>query len=88
MGKEGYVITLVTHPEEIKKLKKFTSLREIVLKKSRTLYQIKLRLLYAHQVYRAFLCKQFFNFSSISEKRTLLRKILLVSDLNNCSSGN
>ena len=32
MGKEGYVITLVTHPEEIKKLKKFTSVREIVLK--------------------------------------------------------
>ena len=32
MGKEGYVITLVTHPEEIKKLKKFASVREIVLK--------------------------------------------------------
>ena len=32
MGKEGYVITLVTHPEELKKLKKFASLREIVLK--------------------------------------------------------
>ena len=32
MGKEGYVITLVTHPEELKKLKKFTSVREIVLK--------------------------------------------------------
>ncbi|SNH54236.1 ATP-dependent RNA helicase [Streptococcus pneumoniae] len=32
MGKEGYVITLVTHPEEIKKLKKFASIREIVLK--------------------------------------------------------
>lgn len=32
MGKEGYVITLVTHPEELKKLKKFASVREIVLK--------------------------------------------------------
>ena len=32
MGKEGYVITLVTHPEEIKKLKKFASVREIILK--------------------------------------------------------
>ena len=28
----GYVITLVTHPEELKKLKKFASLHEIVLK--------------------------------------------------------
>lgn len=37
MGKEGYVITLVTHPEEIKKLKKYTSVREIVLK-SQELY--------------------------------------------------
>ena len=42
MGKEGYVITLVTHPEELKKLKKFASVREIVLKKPRTLYQIRL----------------------------------------------
>ena len=41
MGKEGYVITLVTHPEDLKKLKKFASVREIVLKKSRTLYQIR-----------------------------------------------
>ena len=32
MGKDGYVITLITHPEELKKLKKFTSVREIVLK--------------------------------------------------------
>ncbi|CYG28128.1 IS66-Spn1 transposase [Streptococcus pneumoniae] len=32
LSKEGYVITLVTHPEEIKKLKKFASIREIVLK--------------------------------------------------------
>ena len=32
MGKEGYVITLVTHPEDLKKLKKFASVREIVLK--------------------------------------------------------
>lgn len=32
MGKEGYVITLITHPEELKSLKKFASVREIVLK--------------------------------------------------------
>ena len=32
MGKEGYVITLITHPEELKKLKKFSNIREIVLK--------------------------------------------------------
>ncbi|KXT77068.1 ATP-dependent RNA helicase YfmL [Streptococcus sp. DD10] len=32
MGKEGYVITLVTHPEELKTLKKYSSVREIILK--------------------------------------------------------
>ena len=32
MGKEGYVITLVTHPEELKALKKFAKVREIILK--------------------------------------------------------
>lgn len=32
MGKEGYVITLVTHPEELKTLKKFAKVREIILK--------------------------------------------------------
>lgn len=32
MGKEGYVITLITHPEELKSLKKFASVREIILK--------------------------------------------------------
>ena len=36
MGKEGYVITLVTHPEELKKLKKFATVREIVLKNQDT----------------------------------------------------
>lgn len=32
MGKEGYVISLVTHPEELKALKKFAKVREIILK--------------------------------------------------------
>lgn len=32
MGKDGYVITLVTHPEELKALKKFAKVREIILK--------------------------------------------------------
>ena len=32
MGKEGYVITFISHPEELKTLKKFASVREIVLK--------------------------------------------------------
>lgn len=32
MGKEGVVITLVSHPEDLKKLKKFASVREISLK--------------------------------------------------------
>lgn len=32
MGKDGYVITLITHPEELKSLKKFASVREIILK--------------------------------------------------------
>ena len=32
MGKEGYVITLISHPEELKTLKKYASVREIVLK--------------------------------------------------------
>ena len=34
MGREGYVITLITHPEELKTLKKYASIREIVLKNS------------------------------------------------------
>ena len=42
MGKEGYVITLVTHPEELKKLKKFASVREIVLKNQELYNQIRL----------------------------------------------
>ncbi len=32
MGKEGSVITLISHPEELKTLKKYASIREIVLK--------------------------------------------------------
>lgn len=32
MGKEGYVITLISHPEELKTLKKYATVREIVLK--------------------------------------------------------
>lgn len=32
MGKEGYVITFISHPEELKTLKKYASVREIVLK--------------------------------------------------------
>ena len=32
MGKEGYVITLISHPEELKTLKKYASVREILLK--------------------------------------------------------
>ena len=32
MGKEGYVITLVSHPEELKSLKKLTSVRPLILK--------------------------------------------------------
>ncbi|MBP2619746.1 ATP-dependent helicase [Streptococcus panodentis] len=32
MGKEGTVITLVSHPEELKTLKKYASVRELVLK--------------------------------------------------------
>ena len=34
MGREGYVITLITHPEELITLKKYASIREIVLKNS------------------------------------------------------
>ena len=37
MGKEGYVITLVTHPEELKTLKKYAKVRQLVLK-DRQLY--------------------------------------------------
>ena len=37
MGKEGYVITLITHPEELKSLKKYASIRQLVLK-DRELY--------------------------------------------------
>lgn len=33
MGKEGYVITFISHPEELKALKKYASVREIILKK-------------------------------------------------------
>ena len=33
MGKEGYVITFISHPEELKTLKKYASVREIILKK-------------------------------------------------------
>ncbi len=32
MGKEGSVITLISHPEELKTLKKYASVRELVLK--------------------------------------------------------
>ena len=32
MGKEGYVITLVSHPEELKSLKKITPVRPLILK--------------------------------------------------------
>ena len=32
MGKEGYVITFISHPEELKTLKKYVAVREIVLK--------------------------------------------------------
>lgn len=32
MGREGVVITLITHPEELKQLKKFAPVKEIVLK--------------------------------------------------------
>ena len=32
MGKEGYVITFISHPEELKTLKKYASVREIILK--------------------------------------------------------
>lgn len=32
MGKDGYVVTLITHPEELKSLKKFAQVREIILK--------------------------------------------------------
>ena len=34
MGREGYVITFITHPEELKSLKKYASVRELVLKNS------------------------------------------------------
>ena len=34
MGREGYVITFITHSEELKTLKKYASIREIVLKNS------------------------------------------------------
>ena len=37
MGKEGYVVTLITHPEELKSLKKYASVRQLVLK-DRELY--------------------------------------------------
>jgi hypothetical protein len=32
MGNEGRVISLVSHPEDLKKLKKFAKVSEIVLK--------------------------------------------------------
>lgn len=32
MGKDGYVITLISHPEELKSLKKYANLRQIILK--------------------------------------------------------
>lgn len=32
MGKEGYVITLITHPEELKTLKKYAPVKELLLK--------------------------------------------------------
>ena len=34
MGREGYVITFITHPKELKSLKKYASVRELVLKNS------------------------------------------------------
>ena len=34
MGRDGYVVTFITHPEELKSLKKYASVREIVLKNS------------------------------------------------------
>jgi len=34
MGREGYVITFITHPEELKSLKKYAFVRELVLKNS------------------------------------------------------
>ena len=34
MGREGYVITFITHPEELKSLKKYVSVRELILKNS------------------------------------------------------
>ena len=34
MGKEGYVITLVSHPEELKSLKKLTPVRPLILKEA------------------------------------------------------
>ena len=37
MGREGVVITFVSHPQELKQLKKYASVREVVLK-DRELY--------------------------------------------------
>ena len=37
MGKEGYVITFISHPEELKTLKKYAHVQEIILK-NRELY--------------------------------------------------
>ena len=37
-GRDGYVITFITHPEELKSLKKYASVRELVLKKFSTLF--------------------------------------------------
>ena len=34
MGRDGYVITFITHPEELKSIKKYASVRELVLKNS------------------------------------------------------
>ena len=34
MGRDGYVVTFINHPEELKALKKYASVREIVLKDS------------------------------------------------------
>ena len=34
MGRDGYVVTFINHPEELKALKKYASVREIVLKNS------------------------------------------------------
>lgn len=40
MGNDGLVITLITHPEELKQLKKYASVTEVILKDQK-LYQMK-----------------------------------------------